>query len=794
MAGRTVGRYRVLSRVAGGGMGVVYEAIDERLGRTVALKFLHPRFASDDTAAERFRAEARTVAALEHPNVCTVHEIGETDDGHLYLAMPRYAGETLQQRIARGPLPIAEAVTIAAQIARGLAKAHDRGIVHRDVKPSNVFITDDGVVKILDFGIAKLLDGTATAPTAPRGTVGYMSPEQLRAERVDPRTDLWSLGVVLYEMLTGTRPFDAGDPAATMARIEHGEPAAPSARRRDVPAALDAVVRRALARPREARHPSAAAFERDLLALGLTTGGAGAVAAETAWRRWRGRRAVPGIALAIGVVSLVALGLAAGRRRDARDARPAAVDAPVRTAAPADGPTRSIVVLPFVNMTSRDSNEFLSDGLTEEVITRLAAVRDLKVISRTSAMHYKHSTASLRQIAGELRVAHVLEGSVRQSGGRLRITVQLIDAATDAHRWAASFDVEPRDPFRVEEEIARQVVREMEVTLGETGTRQLARRGTLDQEAYELYRRGRFHWQRRTAEDHVAAVAYFERAIARDSSYAEPWAGLADTHLTAYQLGLSGLPDTVARALHRRAAERALALDAQSSDAHTSYAVSLWWRRDWPGADRELRRALELNPGATTARNWYTLLLVGYGRIAEARRVSQEALDLDPFAGINQTNHAWACAMAHEFACAAEGYQRGAELIPGWGQAYDWIGMLAALTGRHDEAVRAIGTAMRVEPRTRYDADLAYVQARAGRTTEARRLLHALPPDRRVPIRMARAYAALGEVDSAFAWLDRTDWTWPHRAVLADPTLDPLRADPRFAALSDRVAHQMGLR
>jgi serine/threonine-protein kinase len=265
MAGRTIGRYQVLERVAGGGMGVVYKAVDERLARTVALKFLHPRFDTDDSAAERFRLEARAVAALEHPNICTVHEIGETDDGQLYLAMPLYDGETLQQRIGRGPLPVPEAVSIAVQIARGLAKAHARGIVHRDIKPSNVLVTRDGVVKVLDFGIAKLADVTltGTAP-GPLGTVAYMSPEQLRGERVDPRTDVWSLGVVLYEMLAGQRPFDGDAASAVSVSIQHAEPTSLTTHRSDVPAALDRVVTRSLAKSPDARYPSMQELERDL--------------------------------------------------------------------------------------------------------------------------------------------------------------------------------------------------------------------------------------------------------------------------------------------------------------------------------------------------------------------------------------------------------------------------------------------------------------------------------------------------------------------------------------------------
>ena len=795
IAGRTVGRYRVLEQVGGGGMGVVYRASDERLGRVVALKFLHPRFGADDSAAERFRHEARAVASLEHPNVCTVHEIGETDDGQLYLAMPLYDGETLQQRIARGPLPVAEAVGIAVQIARGLAKAHARGIVHRDIKPSNVFVTDDGVVKILDFGIAKLADVTLTGSGAgPQGTLAYMSPEQLLGARVNHRTDIWSLGVVLFEMLTATRPFRGDDSVSVRASILDAHPVAPSTERRDVPAALDRVVSRALARSPDARYESATALERDLLALGVAPAVGGVplgradVSTWPRWSRWDRRPVRSMRRAAIVATALVSVGIVAAAvwwvRTPGGRARAAVAVAP--------GP--SIVVLPFVNMTADGRNDYLTDGLTEEIITRLSALPKLKVISRTSAMRYKGTAKSLAQIAGELGVGHVLEGSVRRQADTIRISAQLIDAGADNHVWSRSYDRITLNVLGVQDEIAREVSRALEMELGSEGGAR-AKRGTRDPQAYDFYRRGRYLWEKRTKESHEQAIAYYQRAIALDSGYSDAFAGLADAYLTAYQFNVSPLSEAETYSRMKWAAERAVALDDRSADAHVSFAMALWWQQNWPGAERELRRALTLNPGHG-ARGWYAQLLTGMGRVDEAVQQTRSASALDPLAPLGHLNAASMRYLARDYDGAIEQLQRSLELNDAWAPAYSAIGVVYALKGMDGAATKAASKAVELGGRqvSVFQANLAFVHARGGRRGEAERLLKLAKTDPWEGFNIARAYVALGERDSAFALLDRSSWRWPHRAVLADPALDPVRADPRFARLSARVEREMGLR
>lgn len=459
---------------------------------------------------------------------------------------------------------------------------------------------------------------------------------------------------------------------------------------------------------------------------------------------------------------------------------------------PRDTTARSIVVLPFVDLSPAGDIEYFSDGLTEEIITRLSAIPDLKVISRTSAMHYKGTTRPLREIADELGVDRVLEGSVRQSDGRVRITAQLIDARGDAHLWAQNYDYELRDVFRVQGEIARAVVDALALEVGERERAALERRGTRHPEAYHLYRRARFLWSMRTREGHEQAIEYYQRAIELDPMYADAYAGIADAYLTAYQFDLFDQSEAEAYSRVKWAAERALAIDDRSADAHASFAITLWWQRNWPGAERELRRAIELNPGHATARSWYSLLLGGMGRWEEAVAESRRAYELDPLAPVIGVIHAWQHFHVRDYDAAIGQLRSTLEVFPSYTRAYGGLCLALAQKGLHDEAIRAAREAVRRNPD--HLPWLAYVTAVAGNRGDAAAMLERAKRNPIEPFNIARVHAALAEADSAFAWLERSHWQWPHRGALADPTLDPLRADPRFARLTARVDREMGIR
>jgi serine/threonine-protein kinase len=797
LVGRTIGPYRIVRPVAGGGMGVVYEARDERLGRAVALKFLRPRLGADDSAAERFRMEARAVAALEHPNVCTLHEIGETDEGQLYLAMPLYDGETLQRRIARGPLPVEEAVAIAVQIARGLAKAHARGIVHRDVKPSNVLITVDGVVKILDFGIAKLANVTLTGAAGPLGTVAYMSPEQARGAAVDHRTDLWSLGVVLYEMLAGRPPFDGDAADAVCAAIRDVEPPPVTAFRPDVPPALARIVARALAKSPDARHPSAQSVERELLALGLVAHVPGAAtpssvdggqraAPRAAWTRAR--------AIAAGAALLALGGAAFWWSSD----EPRVARAPSAARAATAGAT--IAVLPFADRSPAGDQEYFSDGITEELIATLARVDGLRVASRTSAFAFKGRDVDVRTIGARLGVGAVLEGSVRRAGDRLRIHAQLVDVADGYHLWSETYDRAAGDAFAIQQEIAQAIAQTLRVRLAGPADA-VTPGGGPGAEAYDLYLRGRHAlylrgrhaWYSRTEDGLRAAARYFEEAVAQSPDYARAHAGLADAWAV---LGFYDYaPPHEAFPKAERAAARALALDPGLAAPHATLGyAALYYRWDFARGEEEFRRAIALDPSYSTAHQWYGNLLTAAGQSAEAIRALRRAQEADPLSLIATAALGWAMYHAGDHAGALEQFRQTHALSADHALAHLWRGWTLQAMDSLPAAVAAHRRAVAVaDSGALFVASLARTLALAGARGEAEALLAELEgrrDGRYVPAyEIAKVHDALGRPARALDWLERAHAERSHSMVFlrVDPQLAGLRRHPRFARLVARV-------
>jgi eukaryotic-like serine/threonine-protein kinase len=573
--GRTISHYRVLEKLGSGGMGVVYKAEDTKLGRPVALKFLPSELTQDETAKKRLAHEARAISALQHRHICTIHEIDETDDGRTFICMDYYEGETLNERLARGPLMVDEAMEITLQMARGLSAAHERGIVHRDIKPANVMLTKQGEAKILDFGLAKLAGQTkVTKSGSTVGTVAYMSPEQATGAEADARSDIFSLGVVLYELLTGDVPFRGDHAAAILYGIMHSKHRAVEELRKDIPKGLQRIVDRALEKEPEKRYPDATSLARDLeqLRSEATTSRVGSA------RTQRGRHR----SLVIGIASLAVV--AGGAFVFSRFSSPTS---------PPGNAKKMVVVLPFENLGAPE-DEYFADGITEEITSRLGAVQELGVISRTSAVQYKQTKKTIKQIGEELGVSHVLEGTIRWNRGggasdRVRITPQLIQVSDDTHLWSASYDRVIDDIFAVQSDIAENVTRELGIALLPPEERASEARPTENLEAYQAYLRGVVYKDEAigslSEESFGLWAQMFERAVELDPRFALAHARLSYVHSLTYHFRLDMTETRVS--LAKAAVDRALELDPDLPEAHLAlgYYHYLCWR--------EYDRALE---------------------------------------------------------------------------------------------------------------------------------------------------------------------------------------------------------
>ena len=738
MTGATISHYRILEKIGGGGMGVVYKAEDSRLRRTIAIKFLAPELTRDDRAKERFVREARLASSLDHPHICTVHEVDETADGHVFLVMSFYDGESLKHRIERGPLAIEHAIDLATQIADGLASAHARGIVHRDIKPANVMVTRDDAAKIVDFGLAKLPEMTAiTQVGSTWGTVNYMSPEQARGEPVDHRTDLWALGIVLYEMLVGRVPFKGDSAQASMYAILNAPPEPIQRMQGTVPGDLGRIVSRALAKSAGDRYQSAQEFAADLRACRRKIDSGAALAAATP--------RVP-----------------------------------------------SIAVLPFSDMSAARDQDYFCEGMAEEIINALTALPGVRVASRTSSFKFKARAVDVGEIASQLKVETILDGSVRKAGNRLRITAQLVNASDGYQLWSERYDRDIDDVFAVQDEIARAIVDKLKVKLSGDASAPLVKRQTDNLDAYNRYLQGRYYWTRRYSGFFEKAVEYFEQAIAEDPSYAPAYAGLADAHSV---MGLYGLaPPTVAFPKARTAAERALALDPLLAEAHQALGLiqhRFGW--DWAGAERSYRRAIEISPNSA-ALGGLSLLLAIQGRSEEALAEAARARAREPVSALIAFYVSAALCVAGQHDGAVAECTRGVELDPNFPLIY-WIRTLAlSFQARHEEAIAAARRGVELVNRQSWFLGvLGCAYASAGRREAAEEVLAELDERSRTayvaPIAFAEIYTALGETDRAIEWLeraydDRNGWL---DFIGTLPLYDPLRGNPRFRSLLGRI-------
>jgi serine/threonine-protein kinase len=777
-------------------MGEVLRGRDTRLGRDVAIKILPEDLSEDEHALARFEKEARAVAALSHPNILAIHDFGR-QNGVAFAVMELLEGESLDRRLAREELPWKKALEIGAAVADGLASAHARGVVHRDLKPANVFLTRDGIVKILDFGLARQdalisgVEGTAgqtvaapvTKPGTVMGSVGYMSPEQVRGELADARSDIFSLGCILYEMLTGRRAFREKAAAETLASILRDHPADVSQSGRVMPAGIDGLVRRCLEKSPDERFQSA----RDL-AFALREALAGVTASPA------GGRAIasPVSALRRGwIATVVALVLAAVAAIFALN--PAGLRSRLLRGEPAR--IQSLAVLPFANLSGDPGQEYFADGMTEELITRLSKLGNLRVTSRTSIMGYKQTKKRIRDIARELGVDTVIEGSVVREGARVRVTAQLIDGSSDRHIWADSYERDLKDILPLQGEVARAVAREVGVKLSPTGEAGLAAAmRPVTPAAYDAYVRGRHAWNKRGEASLREGIRLFQESIDADPTYAPAYAGMADCYAQLGYASIVSPEDSFPRA--KAAAQKALELDPSLAEGHASLGFArMYYDWDFAGAEREYRRAIELNPNSATAHQWYAYLLTAMERPeSEAAGEIATAKRLDPLSVPIYTDQAYILYYYGKVDDALKSVRTALEMNPKFPLGHFWLGRIYTSQGRYAEAEAALQKIGPLRTWTPAMAVLGYLYAKSGRPNEAVKILGEfadLARQGRYPSSYAIAviYAGLGDEGEVFrrlqdAYRERSHWlVWLKR----DPRWDDVRTDPRFVQLVRKV-------
>jgi serine/threonine-protein kinase len=793
LIGKLLGHYRIESLIGVGGMGEVYLARDERLGRKAALKFLPDSLTTDETQLSRFKNEARTASALNHPNILTVYEIGA--EGNVqFIATEFIEGVTLRDALASGRMSAHNAVEIALQVASALAAAHDAGVVHRDIKPENIMLRPDGYVKVLDFGIAKLteqrlasddrtLETTAALQTRPGlvlGTAHYMSPEQARGQKVDARSDIWSVGVVLYEMVAGSPPFRGETPSDCIACILTKEPPPLSGISPDVPARLESILQKALRKNTDERYQTIKEMLAELRILKTKLEAEGSLSQTRSSgdsNTTEIKRPKRGVLVTLGAALFAAAAVACFFFFFV----PAALTN-----------KKSIAVLPFENLSEDKSNAYFADGIQDEILTRLSKIADLKVISRTSTEKYKSKPDNLREIAKQLGVSNILEGSVQKAADQVRVSVQLINATTDGHLWAEIYDRKLTDIFKVETDIAKTIAETLQAKLTGSEEHAISVKPTADAAAYQLYLKGRFFWGRRSGDNIPKAIEYFEEAIRQDPNYALAYAGLAEAWITLPGHASARLQDVKPKA--KEAALKSLQIDDTLAGAHTALAQVLFFDLDFAGAIKEFQRAIDLDPNYATAHHWYANgPLLALGRFDEAVAEGARAVELDPLSPIINVNQANNFIIAGRYDEAIHEIRKALELDPEFGYAHSNLGLALELKGDLPGAIAEFRRAHQLNGDPLSLAYLGNLYGKTGNVTEAANILTELEQLTKTKYVSAYAFAlvqaGLGNRAEALRWLEKcyADRSQEIAYVRVDRLLDPLRDDPGFQNLVGRV-------
>jgi serine/threonine-protein kinase len=787
MIGKTLRHYRILQEIGAGGMGEVYLARDEHLERDVAVKVLSAAAVGDEMARRRFRKEALALSRLNHPNIATVHDF-DTVDGIDFLVTEYVPGYTLSDRLAQGPLSNKDIVRLGTQLADALAAAHGDGVIHRDVKPGNLRVTADGRLKVLDFGLATLLARQTSTDVATTqsvmempgiaGTLPYMSPEQLSGELVDHRTDIWATGVVLYEMAAARRPFESKVATALAADIQK-TPAVPPSHFGQVSPELERMILKCLEKDSDLRYQSA----WDLLAdfRRLTRNSTASISSDSANVRGATRRPAKSRILVLSVLAIVGLAAAVLLYKRAS-----------QSATPHGSAITSLAVLPLANLSQDATQQYVADGMHEALVMELSKISALRVISRTSTMGYKGGNKPLPQIARELNVQAVIEGSVLRSGSRLRVNAQLIEVDPERHVWANNFDRELTDVLYLTSEVAQAIATQIRVALTPEEKAHLARARAVNPKAYELYLLGRHYGSERTVDGYYRAIETFRKALDVDSGYAPVYAALADTYMLLGEQG--GLPQTEARSQSVEAVLRALALDGELAEAYVSLGQwKFYYEWNWAEADSTFKRAIELNPGYAAAHQRYGRTLGFLGRFDEAFRVLQRARELDPLSVLVQAYTGQVYLFARQYGRAEEQLAQALRANPNHALIFHNLGELHLAQGRYQEAVVQLEKSVAVsrQRNTHYLAMLGAGHARAQQKRAADKILEELTERSHLvsAFDMAALSVAKGDRNSALSWLERgygerDMWL---AELKAWPWFDELKDHPRFRAVVERM-------